>query len=77
MPNDEKGRKVRVFAAYQLGVGPDAKMIGDGNKNRFNVTFAETSHMIKEIEAILKNRHAKDVNEGRIPIIHHFQLIHS
>lgn len=68
-------RKVRVFAAYQVGTGPDAKMVGDESKNRFEVTLAPTSKMLLEIEQQLEERHAEEVARGLVPIVHHFQLI--
>ncbi|MCK9344668.1 MAG: hypothetical protein M0P64_00900 [Candidatus Pacebacteria bacterium] len=74
--NDEvEVKKVNVFAAYMLGTGPDAKMVGDESKNRFKVTLAPTSKMLQEIEQQLAERHAEEVAKGLVPIVHHFQLI--
>lgn len=73
--NDEV-RKVKVFASYQLGTGPDAKMVGDESKNRFEVTFSPySSKIMLEIEQQLEERHAEEVAKGLIPLVHHFQLI--
>lgn len=73
--NDE-ARKVKVFASYQLGTGPDAKMVGDESKNRFEVTFSPySSKIMLEIEQQLEERHAEEVAKGLIPLVHHFQLI--
>ena len=38
--------KVRVFAAYQIGIGPKAKMVGDESKNKFKVTLSTGSNML-------------------------------
>ncbi len=69
--------KVRVFAAYQIGIGPKAKMIGDESKNKFEVTLSTGSNMLREIEEILYKRHAEEIAKipGCIIVIHHFQLI--
>lgn len=67
--------KVRVFAAYQLGIGMDAKIVGDESKNTFDVTFGHSSDMIRQIEEVLNRRHADDVKMGLVPIVHHFQII--
>jgi len=73
--NDEV-RKVKVFASYQLGTGPDAKMVGDESKNRFEVTFSPySSKIMLEIEQQLEERHAEEVAKGLAPLVHHFQLI--
>ena len=75
MPTGEKVRKVTVSAAYQLGIGPDAKMFGGESDNKFEVTLGLTSAMMLEIERILTARHAEAVARGLIPIVHHYQLI--
>ena len=72
---DEAGKKVRVFAAYQIGTGIDAKMVGDESKNRFEVMLSATSAMSREIEEVLAERHAEETKKGLMIIIHHFQLI--
>lgn len=70
------GKKVRVFAAYQICIGNDTKMIGDEALNKFEVTYATTSEMIREVEVVLAERHKEDVEKrGAVIIIHHFQLI--
>ncbi|MFA5997235.1 MAG: hypothetical protein WC791_01975 [Candidatus Paceibacterota bacterium] len=75
MENAGEVKKVRVFAAYQLGTGPDAKMIGGESENRFEVTLGATSAMMLEIEAVLSARHAEAVAKGLIPLIHRYELI--
>lgn len=71
----KKEKLEHVFAAYQIGTGVNAKMIGDEASNKFDVCLAETSEMLGEIEVILKKRHADKVKEGLPIIIHHFQLL--
>lgn len=68
-------KKVRVFAAYQIGIGPNAKMVGDESKNKFEVTFSVTSKMIREIEEILAKRHSGEIEQGEVVVVHHFQLM--
>lgn len=71
-------RKVKVFAAYQIGVGSNAKMIGDESKNIFDVSFGLMSEMICEVERILYERHMKELEVGPVLIVvHHCQLISS
>ena len=73
----EENSKARVFAAYQVGLGVNAKMVGDESKNKFDVTPGHTSDMVREIEGVLMKRHADEVREGSVIIVHHVQLISS
>ena len=73
----QENKKVSVFAAYQIGSGLYAKMVGDESKNKFDVTPGPMSEMAREIESILALRHKDEIVNGLIIIIHHVQLISS
>lgn len=87
MEETAEGRKVEVFAVYQIGPGIKAKIIGDADKSSFEVTLASTSAMVREVEEILEARHKDEVKEilrnrragggveqGPVIVIIHFHL---
>lgn len=75
MEKTVEGRKVRVFAAYQIGTGIHAKMAGDEEMNKFDVTPGVMSEMVREVEGVLAFRHSCEVKKGLVIIVHHVQLI--